>query len=281
MFACANKSKQWCREETFGRSWLPALPTMLSQIEIKRKKPLDVQLRYSKHKKLIIIKTFNPLSNNSGSSQEIFLILIIFLIKNFSSRLIKCKQSFMLSFDKHQDYLSQRTEKIYKYNNLYTVKWQRKILRLKCAHWILTRVQTLWLLLSFSAEQTLNKLPLFNVRKFTLNFNAFEYGFKQLRFVDEAKFWGVVSEWIILAWEKNSKEFFFHYSVRFLPAEYEYESKFFTSRPDFQKVYDKGLKNNKIGCFIGCVYDEGNQQIQYSAHVKCSSGNIFHPYVRI
>ena len=40
----------------------------------------------------------------------------------------------------------------------------------------------------------------------------------------------------------------FHCSVRFSPAEYEYESRFFSSRPDFSKFYDKGLKINKIGC---------------------------------
>ena len=38
------------------------------------------------------------------------------------------------------------------------------------------------------------------------------------------------------------------YSVRFSPAEYEYESHFFTSRPDLPKFYDKGQKINKIGC---------------------------------
>ena len=37
-------------------------------------------------------------------------------------------------------------------------------------------------------------------------------------------------------------------SVRFSPAEYEYESLFFPSRPDFPKFCDKGLNINKIGC---------------------------------
>ena len=37
-------------------------------------------------------------------------------------------------------------------------------------------------------------------------------------------------------------------SVRFFPAEYEYKSRFFPSRPDFPKFYDKGLNINKIGC---------------------------------
>ena len=38
------------------------------------------------------------------------------------------------------------------------------------------------------------------------------------------------------------------YSVSLFPAEYEYESNFFPSRPDFPKFYDKRLKINKIGC---------------------------------
>ena len=37
-------------------------------------------------------------------------------------------------------------------------------------------------------------------------------------------------------------------SVRFSPAEYEYESHFSPSRPDSPKFYDKGLNINKIGC---------------------------------
>ena len=40
----------------------------------------------------------------------------------------------------------------------------------------------------------------------------------------------------------------FQDSIRFSAAEYEYESRFFPSRPDFPKFYDKGLKINKIGC---------------------------------
>ena len=40
----------------------------------------------------------------------------------------------------------------------------------------------------------------------------------------------------------------FQYSVSFSPAEYEYTSHFFASRPDFPKFYNKGLKINKIGC---------------------------------
>ena len=40
----------------------------------------------------------------------------------------------------------------------------------------------------------------------------------------------------------------FQYSVSFFPTEYEYESHFFPSRPDFPEFYDKGLKINKIGC---------------------------------
>ena len=40
----------------------------------------------------------------------------------------------------------------------------------------------------------------------------------------------------------------FQYFVSFFPAEYDYESHFFPSRPDFPKFYDKGLKINKICC---------------------------------
>ena len=40
----------------------------------------------------------------------------------------------------------------------------------------------------------------------------------------------------------------FQDSVMFSPAEYEYESRLFPSRPDFPKFYDKGLNINKIGC---------------------------------
>ena len=40
----------------------------------------------------------------------------------------------------------------------------------------------------------------------------------------------------------------FQDSVRFSSAEYEYESRFFPSRPDFPKFYDKDLNINKIGC---------------------------------
>ena len=38
------------------------------------------------------------------------------------------------------------------------------------------------------------------------------------------------------------------YSVSFSPAEYGYESHFFPSRPVFQKIYNKDLKINIIGC---------------------------------
>ena len=47
------------------------------------------------------------------------------------------------------------------------------------------------------------------------------------------------------------------YSVSFFPAEYEYETYFFPTRPDFPKFYDKGLKINKR-LFLGCVYAEVN-----------------------
>ena len=40
----------------------------------------------------------------------------------------------------------------------------------------------------------------------------------------------------------------FRYSVRFSPADYEYESHFFPSRQDFPKFYDKGLEVSKICC---------------------------------
>ena len=48
--------------------------------------------------------------------------------------------------------------------------------------------------------------------------------------------------------QKKSQELFFQYSVTFSPAEYDYESHFFSSRPDFTNFYDKGLKFNKIRC---------------------------------
>ena len=41
----------------------------------------------------------------------------------------------------------------------------------------------------------------------------------------------------------------FQYSFSFSPAEYESESYFFPSRLDFTENYDKDLKMNKIGCF--------------------------------
>ena len=40
----------------------------------------------------------------------------------------------------------------------------------------------------------------------------------------------------------------FQDSVRFSPAEYEYESRFFPLRPDFPKFYDKDININKVGC---------------------------------
>ena len=49
--------------------------------------------------------------------------------------------------------------------------------------------------------------------------------------------------------QKKISRKFFQYSVSFSLAEYEYESHFFISRPDFPKFYDKILKINKIGCF--------------------------------
>ena len=48
--------------------------------------------------------------------------------------------------------------------------------------------------------------------------------------------------------QKKIYEINFQYSVSFSPVEFEYENSFFSSHPDFPKMYDKGLKINKIGC---------------------------------
>ena len=48
--------------------------------------------------------------------------------------------------------------------------------------------------------------------------------------------------------QKNIPRMSFQYSLSFSPAEYEYESHFFPSRPAFPKFYDKGPRINKIGC---------------------------------
>ena len=40
----------------------------------------------------------------------------------------------------------------------------------------------------------------------------------------------------------------FQFSVSFYSADYEYERHFFSSRPDFPRFHDKGLKINKIIC---------------------------------
>ena len=48
--------------------------------------------------------------------------------------------------------------------------------------------------------------------------------------------------------QKKFQRMNFRYSVSFSPAEYEYESRFFPSRSDFPKFYDKVLKISKIGC---------------------------------
>ena len=48
--------------------------------------------------------------------------------------------------------------------------------------------------------------------------------------------------------QKKFPRISFQYSVSFFPAEYEYESHFFPSRPESPKFYDKGLKISKIGC---------------------------------
>ena len=47
---------------------------------------------------------------------------------------------------------------------------------------------------------------------------------------------------------KKSPRIIFQYSLSFFPAEYEYESHFFLSRPDFPKLCDKGLKIKEKGC---------------------------------
>ena len=47
--------------------------------------------------------------------------------------------------------------------------------------------------------------------------------------------------------QKNSLRINFQYSVGFSPSEYECESLFFPSRPEFPKFYNKGVKINKIG----------------------------------
>ena len=48
--------------------------------------------------------------------------------------------------------------------------------------------------------------------------------------------------------QKKIPRIYFQYSVSFPPAEYEYVSHFFPSRPVLPKFYDEGLKINKIGC---------------------------------
>ena len=53
---------------------------------------------------------------------------------------------------------------------------------------------------------------------------------------------------ITLATKKKILRIYFQYSGSFSPAEYENESHFFPSRPDFPKLCDKGLKIKEKGC---------------------------------
>ena len=45
--------------------------------------------------------------------------------------------------------------------------------------------------------------------------------------------------------KKKSEEQSFNVAVSFCPADYEYESHFISSYPDFPKFYDKSLKLKK------------------------------------
>ena len=45
--------------------------------------------------------------------------------------------------------------------------------------------------------------------------------------------------------QKNFPRIRFQYSVSFFPAEFEYESHFLSSRPDFPKLHDEDLKSIK------------------------------------